>query len=83
MEESKVKAIKEKTLQETIQLIKEDMYNFIKEHNGNVDMVDVVCNFPQFPSTIRWLAISELIDEGSVERREAVWNIQPYRLFVR
>jgi len=81
--EAEVKAIIEKERLKNIESIKEDVYNFIKENNGKADMVDVACNFSQFLCDIPCLVISKLIEEGRVERREAVWNIQPYRLFVR
>jgi hypothetical protein len=81
--ESEVKAIVEKEHNEKIKSIKEEVYCFIKEHNGNVDSVYVACKFSQFPCNITCLAISILEDEGRIERLEAEWNIQPYRLFVR
>lgn len=64
-----------------IQLIKESVFEYIKEHNGDCDMVDVACQFKEYTCDIPLLAINELMEEGRVERRMAVWNIQPYRLF--
>ena len=66
-----------------IQLIKESVFEYIKEHNGDCDMVDVACQFTEYTCDIPLLALNELVEDGRVERRVAVWNIQPYRLFVR
>lgn len=66
-----------------IQLIKESVFNYIKDNNGKCDIVDVACHFKEYTIDVPGLAVHELIDEGRVEYRDAVWNIQPYRLFVR
>ena len=81
--EAEVKAIIEKERLGHIESIKEDVYGFIKERSGKVDAGDVACNFTQFPCDVLYLAVYKLIEEGRVERREAVWNVQPYRLFAR
>ncbi|MEN6553356.1 MAG: hypothetical protein ABFC34_10795 [Methanobacterium sp.] len=64
-------------------IIKEAVYNYIKEHNGKCDLVDVACHFKEYTMDVPGLAVHELIEEGRVEYRDAVWNIQPYRLFVK
>ena len=64
-----------------IQTIKESVFDYIKTHNGECDMVDVVCQFKKYTCDIPSLAIHELIEEGRIEYR--VWNIQPYRLFLK
>ncbi len=72
---------KEKT--QMIQSIKESVFNYIKEHNGKCDLVDLACHFKECTIDIPGLATQELMDEGRVEYRAAMWNIQPYRLFAR
>ena len=78
-----VNQIIEKEKAKMIQTIKESVFDYIKTHNGECDMVDVACQFKKYTCDIPSLAIHELIEEGRIEYREAVWNIQPYRLFVR
>jgi len=78
-----VKRAVEKEKARRIQLIKESVFEYIKEHNGKCDMVDVACQFNEYTIDVPGLAVHELIEEGRVEYRDAVWNIQPYRLFVR
>ena len=80
MDEAKVKVIIEKKLQESIKLIKEDVYNYIKEHGEPVDVLDVCCHWGQFQCNITYLAVLELIEEGRVEKIE---EYTPVRLFVR
>ena len=81
--EDRVKEIIKKEQDVEVKIIKEDVYNYIKEHNGDCDMVDVACNFKEFTCDIPSLAIHELIEDGRVEYKEARWSIQPYRLFVK
>ena len=70
-------------IDDLVNKIKESVFDYIKTHNGECDMVDVVCQFKKYTCDIPSLAIHELIEEGGIEYRETVWNIQPYRLFVR
>lgn len=53
-----------------IESIKEDVYNFIKENNGKLDLVDIALQFNQFTCDIPGLAAYKLEEEGRVERRE-------------
>jgi len=59
-------------------IIKEAVFNYIKEHNGECDLVDVACQFKEYTIDIPGLAVQELIDEGRVRRRDDVGN----RLYV-
>ncbi|MEN6570152.1 MAG: hypothetical protein ABFC18_09150 [Rikenellaceae bacterium] len=60
-------------------IIKEAVYNYIKEHNGKCDLVDVACQFNEYTIDVPGLAVHELIEEGKVERSEGVGN----RLYVK
>jgi hypothetical protein len=57
------------------------VYEYIKNNSGNVDSVDIVSHF-KLRADITLMAVSRLETTGKIEKREAVWNIQPYRWFI-
>ena len=57
------------------------VYEYIHNNSGNVDSVDIVSHF-KFRADITLMAVNRLETAGKIEKREAVWNIQPYRWFV-
>ena len=61
-----------------IQLIKEPVFEYIKEHNGDCDMVDVACQFKEYTCDIPSLAINELVEEGRVESKVKYGNQYVY-----
>ena len=57
-------------------LIKESVFEYIKTHNGECDMVDVACQFPQYTCDISTLAVNELIGEGRVWRDDKTGGLK-------
>ena len=59
-----------------VSLIKESVFEYIKEHNGDCDLVDVACCFPQYTCDISTLAVNELIGEGRVWRDDKTGGLK-------
>lgn len=79
--EDLVKRIVEKEKARRIQLIKESVFEYIIEHNGECGMVDVALQFPEYTYDIPLLAINELVEDGRVESKVKCGN--QYVYFVR
>ena len=76
-----VKRAVEKEKARRIQLIKESVFEYIIEHNGKCDMVDVALQFPEYTCDIPLLAINELVEDGRVGSKVKCGN--QYVYFVR
>lgn len=64
--EAFVKSVIEKERIAKIELIKEDVFNLIKENNGKYDILDITSAFNKYTVDIPCLAVARLEKEGRV-----------------